>query len=175
MQRVRPHHISKALYYHIIPTQCFTRTLQDHLRFQTSGARTWRSSPHSPTPSLGSQFNMVSIPSDDLEPVTLICCYRLRLLSRRAVPALQSTSVHMPLLHLVINLCHLFPVQLKHLSLQPAVSSSLTVIVKVSSSHRSSDIKQVQNSQDIFSESGFPKAKFVNSAKIFTTVWLEIH
>lgn len=71
---------SKALYYHIIPTQCFTRTLQDHLRFQASGARTWRSSPHSPTPSLGSQFNMVSIPSDDLEPVTLICCYRLRLL-----------------------------------------------------------------------------------------------
>lgn len=159
---------STVLSYH--PNRCFTHTLQDHLRFQASGARTWRSSPHSPTPSLGSQFNMVSIPSDDLEPVTLICCYRLSLLSRRAVH-----RVHMPLLHLVINLCHLFPVQLKHLSLQPAVSSPLTVIVKVSSSHRSSDIKQVQNSQDIFSESGFPKAKFVNSAKIFTTVWLEIH
>lgn len=125
-------------------------------------------------------LDMVSMPSDDLEPVMLICCYRLRLPSRRAVPALQTTRVHMPLLHLVMNLCLLFPVQLKHLSLQPvffprAVSSSLTVIVKVSSSHRSSDIKQVQNSQDIFSESDFPKAKFVNSAKIFTTVWLEIH
>lgn len=64
-------------------------------------------------------LEMVSIPSDDLEPVILICCYRLRLPSRRAVPALQTTRVHMPLLHLVMNLCLLFPVQLKHLSLQP--------------------------------------------------------
>lgn len=34
-------------------------------------------------------LEMVIIPSDDLEPVTLICCYRLRLLSSRAVPALH--------------------------------------------------------------------------------------